>query len=101
MLDGENKGKTEYTVAYYYSEADSLEKATAANTQRINSDNDDDATWFSRVFGSNIQIPNLTNRMFVQKLDQKGNLVNGATFAMYQVSEEDDGNIYYLSLIHI
>ena len=88
MLDDKNKGKTEYTVAYYYSEADSLENATAANTQRINSDNNDDATWFSRVFGSNIQIPNLTNRMFVQKLDQKGNLVNGATFAMYHGTGE-------------
>lgn len=106
MLDSGDKEKTEYTVAYYWTEADSLNGANESNTWRVLADSDDDSTYngFTRVFGSTIQVPNMINRLFVQKMDDKGKLVNGAGFALYNVLEtlNDDtsGNsstIYYVA----
>lgn len=94
MLPANEKYKTQYTVAYYWTEADSLDEANANNTYRI--DADVKGYDFDRVFGSTINVPNLINRLFVQKLDEDDNLVNGAKFTMYSVEEEKDSNtIYY------
>lgn len=98
MLSADEKYKTQYTVAYYWTEADSLDKASANNTYRIDADVVGYA--FDRVFGSTINVPNLLNRLFVQKLDEDDNLVNGAKFAMYGVEEVknttgDGSTIYY------
>lgn len=86
--------KTEYTVAYYWTSANSLKDATAKNTYRIDAENDNNM--FDRVFGATIEVPNLTNRLFAQKLDEKGKLLNGAKFALYETKEED-GQIYYIA----
>lgn len=98
MLPAGEKDKTQYTVAYYWTAADSLEEATADNTWRI--DVDAIGYAFDRVFGSTINVPNLINRLFVQKLDEDGTLMDGAKFAMYSVKEvkgEETGDsaIYY------
>lgn len=87
---------TEYTIGYYWSSADSLEKATSSNTYRVDADykNDNENYEIMRTFGASIEVPNLYNRMIVQKTDEKGNLVNGATFAMYEVLEVNQ-KIYY------
>lgn len=97
MLPEGEKGKTRYTVAYYWTSESSLEKANAANTYRIDADGTDlssKAHKFDRVFGASIEVPNLLNRLIVQKLDEEGGLVNGAVFAMYKVEETESG-IYY------
>ena len=86
--------KTEYTVAYYWTSANSLKDATANNTYRIDAENDNNM--FDRVFGATIEVPNLTNRLFAQKLDEKGELLNGAKFALYETKEEDE-QIYYIA----
>ncbi|MCD7889809.1 MAG: hypothetical protein LUG23_07860 [Oscillospiraceae bacterium] len=91
LLDDNEKSNTQYTVAIYYTTEDSLSAATSSNTYRI------DATSFTRIFGASIQVPNLSNMLLVQKLDVYGNLVNGARFALYEVSEESDGKIYYVA----
>ncbi len=91
---GGNKGQTAYTVAYYYSSADSLDGATTDNTYRI--DADAEGYEFGRFFGSTIAVPNLINQVMVQKRDENLNLINGATFAMYEV-EEHGGTIYYVA----
>ncbi|MCC8195832.1 MAG: LPXTG cell wall anchor domain-containing protein [Ruminococcus sp.] len=81
---------TQYTVAVYYTTADSLDGADSSNTVRI------DATSFTRIFGASIQVPNLSNMLLVQKLDVYGNLVNGARFALYEVEEVAGDKIYYV-----
>lgn len=99
MLDENDKEKTQYTVAYYWTEADSLSGATEKNTWRVLADEyaGDSYNGFSRVFGSTIQVPNMINRLFVQKMDNEDNLVNGAQFALYNISEESDDKIYYVA----
>lgn len=91
MLGADEKDQTQYTVAYYWSEGVGWDNINAKNTYRINDSN------FSRVFGASIQVPNMINRLFVQKMDDEGELVNGAGFAMYNVREDPDGSgIYYV-----
>ncbi|MCD7866598.1 MAG: fibro-slime domain-containing protein [Clostridiales bacterium] len=101
------KSDTKYTVGYYYTTASSLADATYENTVRVNADSGTIATTsgaqvsysgFSRTFGATINVPNLSNAVLVQKLDQYGNLVNGARFAMYAVEEDTStGKIYYIA----
>lgn len=100
MLPADKKDKTQYTVAYYWTQANDLKDANSENTYRI--DADAAGSSFDRVFGATINVPNLLNRLLVQKLDEDGNLVNGAKFAMYSVKEVKDSSgsdstIYYLA----
>lgn len=75
-----------YTVAYYYTTANSISGATESNTTRI----DSEATGqyaMNRVFSANLYVTNIKNRFFVQKVDQNGNPVNGAVFFLYQAKD--------------
>lgn len=97
----------EYTVGYYWTTADELYtvnangettiKATPANTFRVNIEADTTNSYdgFDRTFGANIEVPNLVNRLLVQKLDNAGNKINGATFAMYKVGQSDNEKRFY------
>lgn len=106
MLEGDEKRKARYRVEYYWT-ADTLDTATTENTHRVyaaNYENPDalpDSYDFSRVFGARIRVPNLINRLFVQKLDEDGNHLNNSLFALYQVEEEAAGTessvIYYIA----
>ncbi len=95
MLSDSDKSETQYAIAYYWTSASSVENATVDNTIAI-----DDTVYqsgFSRVFGATINVPNLQNAIVVQKLDSDGEtLVDGATFAMYKVSEVNN-KIYYVA----
>lgn len=105
MLDANSKGQAEYTIAYYYTEADSLEDANSKNTTRINADVYEQGGTtisqyaFDRLFGAEIEVPNLVNRLIVQKTDDEGNLVNGATFALFSVGEDTNGTNCYMYYI--
>lgn len=87
---GQDVNAAEYTIAYYWTEADSLDEATSANTHRVNADSGEYP--FDRTFGATIEVPNLANRLLVQKfgedVDEDGaktkTLVNGAKFALYR-----------------
>lgn len=105
MLPSEEKEKTQYTVAYYWSSAESLEGANSGNTCRI--DGEAEGYALSRSFGATIKVPNLLNRLVVQKLNEEGELINGARFALYDAEEmlkpdgtqepDENGNaIYYV-----
>ena len=97
MLGDLEKSQTEFTVGYYWTEADSLAEATVANTHRVNANNVGNVGEqynFTRAFGASVNVPNLLNRLYAQKLDAGNNLVNGAGFALYEVSETN-GTIYY------
>lgn len=103
MLGPEQKGATRYTVAYYWTPADSLDSATADNTYRVYTfaeavGEGGAYSAFDRVFGANIQVPNLINNVLVQKVDENENRINGATFALYKVRQDTaTGVIRYLA----
>lgn len=79
LLENAEKKNTEYTVGFYYTSASSVHNATSENTWRVgNSD-----TW-SRIFSANVHVPNIKNRVFVQKVDPDGTTyLEGAQFTLY------------------
>lgn len=106
MLEGDEKRKARYRVEYYWT-AGTLEAATTDNTHRVyaaayeNPDVVPPAYDFYRVFGARIRVPNLINRMFVQKLDEDGNFLNNSLFGLYRVEEDTvragNNKIYYVA----
>ena len=74
----EDKSKSEYTVAVYHTTASSLAEATTENTSMV----EYQAT--NRQFSTVIHLTNVQNRLFVQKVDDLGEPVNGATFDLYK-----------------
>lgn len=88
----EDKTKAEYMIGYYYTEADSLDKAVPDNTYVLINDDyiikpngsnvADDL--FRGIFSTRLYITNTKNYFAVQKRDQNGNPVNGAEFALYK-----------------
>lgn len=90
MMASDQMANAKYNVAVYYTTANTLDGATEDNTVRVDTDN------FTRQFASKLLVTNVQNRLFVQKVDEKGNPVSGATFSLYAAdSVEDDGNGNY------
>ncbi|NEG90574.1 Spy0128 family protein [Bifidobacterium aerophilum] len=84
LLDSNEKGQTEYTVAYYYSS--DKNNVTVNNTVRMNFAN------FTRQFSANFYIPNIKNELFVQKVDDAGKTIAAdATFTLYRISDSVSG----------
>lgn len=77
MLQDEDKPKAEYTVAVYHTTASSLAGATIGNTSMVKYQT------INRQFSTVIHLTNVQNRLFVQKVDDLGKPVNGATFELY------------------
>lgn len=102
MLDDSEIGKTRYTIGYYWTDQDSIDKATVDNTYRVDTfagvdENGLRYPAFERLFGADIHIPNLVNDILVEKIDETGKFINGAKFALYQVQQQSNGEIYYLA----
>lgn len=98
MLDENNKQNARYTVGYYWTDQSSLNAATEDNTYRVytyGNEAGEEGSAFDRVFGANIQVPDLINRVLVQKLDAQGNFVSNAKFAIYAVEQDTNGTIRY------
>lgn len=74
----EDKSQSEYTVAVYHTTASSLAEAATENTSMV----EYQAT--NRQFSTVIHLTNVQNRLFVQKVDDLGEPVNGATFDLYK-----------------
>ncbi|HIU08072.1 MAG TPA: fibro-slime domain-containing protein [Candidatus Limiplasma pullistercoris] len=66
-----------YRIVYYFSNQNNLEAIDKSNTFEITSP-------MNRVAAVNLYVPNISNDLTVQKLDQNGNLITGgsATFAL-------------------
>lgn len=77
----EDKSKSEYTVAAYHTTASSLAEATTENTSMVQYQS------INRQFSTVIHLTNVQNRLFVQKIDDLGEPVNGATFELYQAKD--------------
>lgn len=73
--------QAEYTVAVYHTTASSLAEATTENTSMV----EYQAT--NRQFSTVIHLTNVQNRLFVQKVDDLGEPVNGATFQLYKADD--------------
>lgn len=91
--------QAEYAVGYYYTEADSPAEISESNTYPIyypgltGSENNID----KRVFSSRIYVPNIKNRIIVQKLDDQndGYYVAGAKFNLYKDDQVEQTNGSY------
>ena len=68
---------TRYAVNIYFTKG-ALEDATEANTRLVDTGN------FPAVFNARVYVTNIQNRLFVQKVDEGGNGVAGATFSLYE-----------------
>ena len=73
--------KAEYTVAVYHTTASSLAGATTENTSMVQYQS------INRQFSTVIHLTNVQNRLFVQKVDDLGEPVNGATFELYKAND--------------
>lgn len=73
-----DESKAEYTVAVYHTTASSLAGATTENTSMVQYQS------INRQFSTVIHLTNVQNRLFVQKIDDLGKPVNGATFELYK-----------------
>ena len=82
----------DFRVSYYFSEAGSLANATTENTYAVENSGD-----FERQMSARLYIPNIVNRIAVQKVDSvTGDAVNGATIALYaddDVTKNSDGSV--------
>lgn len=67
----------EYTIRYYYSTATDFSNVNEYNTVTINS------STFKREFSANVYVPNIKNYLLVQKYDEEGSPLDGATFSLY------------------
>lgn len=76
-----DQSKAEYTVAVYHTTASSLAGATKDNTSMVKYQT------INRQFSTVIHLTNVRNRLFVQKVDDLGKPVNGATFELYQAKD--------------
>ena len=76
-----DQSKAEYTVAVYHTTASSLAGATKDNTSMVKYQT------INRQFSTVIHLTNVQNRLFVQKVDDLGKPVNGATFGLYQAKD--------------
>lgn len=76
-----DKSQSEYTVAVYHTTASSLAEATIDNTSMVQYQT------INRQFSTVIHLTNVQNRLFVQKVDDLGKPVNGATFELYEAKD--------------
>lgn len=77
----EDKSNADYTVAVYHTTASSLAGATTDNTSMVQYQS------INRQFSTVIHLTNVQNRLFVQKVDDLGEPVNGATFELYKADD--------------
>lgn len=81
-----DKSKSEYTVAVYHTTASSPTEATMENTSMV------EYQAINRQFSTVIHLTNVQNRLFVQKVDDLGKPVNGATFQLYKADDVTGGS---------
>jgi len=86
MVGNDHPEQIQYIVSYYWTDG-----ATGQTTRVQDYTINGGVYSFARTFGTNIQVPNMKNRIAVQKLDDiTDSPVNGASFAMYRVDDQSD-----------
>ncbi len=95
MLPEGQRDKARFTLLYYWTEANSLAGAEVSNTWRVDSGLEAPYA-FDRTFGSIIEVPNMGNRLIVQKYDVDKTptangpqtLINEAVFGLFPANED-------------
>ena len=89
--------KAQYNVAFYFaSNADSLDDINDPNTiVRIATENQNGES-FERQYASQFYVPNILNRVRIQKLNYQGSRLEGAEFTMYQTYSTWQRNDSYM-----
>ena len=82
----DQKQQAEYTGGYFYinQKITSVEALKDVDVEDIVMLDPYD---FQRQFAMSLYVPNIQNRLLVQKTDEEGNPLNGATFALYKQSD--------------
>lgn len=79
--DEANLDDAAYTIAYYYTSAESLDQAAPENTHEVYSKD------FERQFTATIYVPNVRNYLHVQKTDTEGKPLPDAEFSLYKKAD--------------
>ena len=79
-------GEDSYRIRYYFSKQNVLEAINEENTYEITSP-------MNRVAAVNLYVPNISNDLTVQKLDQNGNLITNDD-ATFELRPADQGGTY-------
>lgn len=89
-----NEDTAKYTIAYYYTTASTINGINGNNTWRIEPESQNEEYQFDRVFSVNLYVPNIKNRLVVQKVDdaETPNPLNGAGFALYEAGHVENVN---------
>lgn len=80
LLPPGEKDRAKYAVAYYWTEG-SLKDANLENTHQLKTDK------FKRQFAAVLYVPNVRNRVVVQKVNQAGEPLEGATFGLFAAED--------------
>lgn len=95
MLEEGEKNNTEFAVMYFYkSDVNSIAQIDEKDAYTIQhvTERENTASEFSREFAVRLYVPNIKNYLLVQKVDDQGNPVTGATFTLYTENPEEDPN---------
>ncbi|MGR4801008.1 FctA domain-containing protein [Bifidobacterium adolescentis] len=77
-----------YAMGLYYTTADTAAGITAENTIRLDMDDSGEhSDQFMRSFGVQIAVTDVRNAPIVQKVDDAGNPIEGATFGLYAANQ--------------
>lgn len=84
LMNSGNVNASQYNIAFYFApNAQTLDEVDPDQIVRIATQTKDGDS-FERQYASQFYIANTLNRLRVQKLDYRGNRIEGATFNMYQ-----------------
>lgn len=93
--DTDAAGNAEYTVAYYYTTATSLDGATQDNTKRLDTTRAGDEE-IQREFSVRVYVPNVKNYLIVQGVAKDGTTaLSDATFDLYTADQVTEVNGSY------
>lgn len=94
MLGSNDKAKTKYTIGYYWSSKSSLEDTEVGDIKRLDAEQTKPEHEFTRQYSAQMQVSNIQNQLYVQKVDDEDNPLDNVVFSLYkeeQCSEGDDG----------
>ena len=86
-----------FMVQMYYTTASSIDDVTPDNLYKVKSLQEDENNKFTRQFAATFKVPNVANRLVVQKVDDDGDPISAtdekgplsATFSFYNASDVD------------
>ena len=91
-----NVDESDYAVAYYYTEADTLDGTNENNTWRIADTGGNGEELLNRVFSMDLYVTDIKNQLYIQKVDDDNAPLAGAEFSLYEadsVTVDGEGTV--------